>query len=268
MRKINPRLRFLAPKTFKSNAPLFVYLPGMDGTGKLLHTQREIWNFFDVRCLVIPPDDLSNWDSLSSGIINLVERELNGNNGRSVYICGESFGGCLALSVISQAPWLFEKIILVNPASSFRRQFWSSFGVGITQIMPNLLQQYSSTILLPFLASLPRIEISDRLALLSAMNSLSPQVIAWRLSLLRDFFLEDLCLNRITQEVLLIASQADLLLPSVEEADRLSQIIPNNKKVILPDSGHACLIEKNVNLYHIMQRHQLSTTETLEISNT
>ena len=196
MPKINHRLRFLAPKTLKPNAPLFVFLSGMDGTGKLLHTQREIWNFFDVRCLVIPPDDLSNWETLSSGIINLVERELNYNNRRCVYLCGESFGGCLALSVLSKAPWLFEKIILVNPASSFRRKFWLTFGVEITRIMPQLLQQYSSTIVLPFLAALPRIEISDRLALLSAMNSLPPKVVAWRLSLLRDFFLENFYLNR------------------------------------------------------------------------
>jgi pimeloyl-ACP methyl ester carboxylesterase len=113
---------------------------------------------------------------------------------------------------------------------------------------------------LPFLAALLRIEISDRLALLSAMNSLPPKVMAWRLSLLRDFCLEEFYLNRVTQEVLLIASQADLLLPSVEEVDRLGQIIPNTKKVILKHSGHACLIEKDVNLYSILQQNQFLTT--------
>jgi pimeloyl-ACP methyl ester carboxylesterase len=160
---------FLTPKTLKPNCPLFVFLPGMDGTGQLLRTQTEgLEAAFDVRCLAIPPDDLTGWDELAQQVIDLIKGELAGNQ-RSVYLCGESFGGCLAMKVAVLAPDLFHRIILVNPASSFNRRPWIAWGSQISRYLPEVAYRFSSVTFLPLLASFDRIAEVDRQALIQAV---------------------------------------------------------------------------------------------------
>uniref|UniRef100_A0ACD5GWX7 Uncharacterized protein n=1 Tax=Desertifilum tharense IPPAS B-1220 TaxID=1781255 RepID=A0ACD5GWX7_9CYAN len=46
----------LAPSQIQPHLPLFIFLPGMDGTGQLLRSQTSsLEQAFDVRCLAIPP---------------------------------------------------------------------------------------------------------------------------------------------------------------------------------------------------------------------
>ncbi|RMF26347.1 MAG: alpha/beta hydrolase, partial [Cyanobacteria bacterium J083] len=55
-------LRFLQPKSDNINQPLLVYLPGMDGTGRLFYRQiKHLENDFDIRCLYIPDGNRDNW---------------------------------------------------------------------------------------------------------------------------------------------------------------------------------------------------------------
>ena len=254
MSKVQSYLSFLRAKSSKPNYPLFIYLSGMDGTGQLLHTQADsLAKTFDICSLVIPADDLNNWESLTLSTLNLIEAELKKRSEHSIYLCGESFGACLALKVILKAPWLFERLILVNPASSFNQQPLLSWGVEITQWIPDFLHQGSTLGFLPFLAALGRIAPNNRRALLNAMRTLPQSTISWRLSLLREFEIDNYALSKLTQPVLVIASHSDRLLPSVEEANRLVEILPNVQMVVLPRSGHACLLETDVGLYEIME---------------
>ena len=47
---------------------------------------------------------------------------------RPVYLLGESFGGVLALAVATERPELVDRVILVNPATSFPRSVWPVLG--------------------------------------------------------------------------------------------------------------------------------------------
>jgi pimeloyl-ACP methyl ester carboxylesterase len=85
------------------------------------------------------------------------------------------------------------------------------------------------------------------------MTSLPAETINWRLSLLRHFEVENEKIQQLKQETLLIAGASDRLLPSLTEVKRLGRMLPNSKIVILPDSGHACLVEEEINLYKILQ---------------
>jgi pimeloyl-ACP methyl ester carboxylesterase len=108
---------------------------------------------------------------------------------------------------------------------------------------------------MPLLANLERMAPEDRHALLRAVQSVPQKTSIWRLALLHDFYLPDLQLKQLTQPILLIAGLADRLLPSDTEAQRLSQLLPNAKLLMLPKSGHACLLEADVNLYEILATH-------------
>jgi pimeloyl-ACP methyl ester carboxylesterase len=226
----------------------------MDGTGQLLRAQTAGLEVgFDVRCLAIPRQDLTTWDVLTNNVLDLIHAELERSSQRPVYLCGESFGGCLAMKVAIQAPQLFKRIILINPASSFHLRPWLNWASQLTYLVHPSLYEIGSLGLLPFLASLPRISRSDRQELLKSMRSVPPETVLWRLSLLREFHVEEEQLRQLTQPILLIAGMLDRLLPSVDEVKRLVEILHNTKMVILPDSGHACLLEENINLYKIMR---------------
>jgi pimeloyl-ACP methyl ester carboxylesterase len=254
MPEVKSRPCFLTPSTLNPNFPLFVFLPGMDGTGQLLRSQTEgLEKAFDVRCLAIPPDDLTTWEDLSGQVVELVRAELKNDRRRRVYLCGESFGGCLAMKVALHSPELFTRIILVNPASAFNQRPFLRWGSQLTYWIPDYFYRISGVALIPFLCALERTAPEDSKALLQAIRSVPSKTVTWRLSLLRDFDVTPAQLRHLTQPVLLLAGGADRLLPSVEEARRLVNYLPNAKVAILPMCGHTCLLETDVHLLDIFK---------------
>jgi pimeloyl-ACP methyl ester carboxylesterase len=245
---------FRVPRPLNPLAPLFIYLPGMDGTGQLLSRQLAgLEQAFDIRCLAIPPDDLTHWEDLTQQVVDLIQSELRTNAQKPVYLCGESFGGCLALKVLLRSPQLFHRLILLNPATCLKQSFLLYWGSYFMQPLPEPIYQTSCVGFLPFLAALERIEANDRRALLDAMQSVTQKSSIWRMSLLREFVVEDDAYRQIQQPTLIVASACDRLLPSVSEAQRLIHLIPNAQMDVLPRSGHACLLEAEVNLYTILK---------------
>ena len=259
---------FLTPASIHQQPreqPLFIYLPGMDGTGQLFGNQAvEIGREFEVRCLAIPPTVMMSWQDLTVAVVELIEAEIvNSSSKRVIYLCGESFGGCLALKVASHAPELFDRLILVNPAISFARQPWLSWGRQILDWVPDLMYQLSTVGFLPFLAALERYDADDRFKLLAAMNTVPKSTSSWRVSMLHGFELEGLSFDKLFHPVLSIASGADRLLPSVADAKYLQGKLPQAQLVLLPDSGHACLLEKNISLYQIMRDRDFLPTASI-----
>ncbi|MGK7931223.1 MAG: alpha/beta fold hydrolase [Microcystaceae cyanobacterium] len=239
--------------------PLLIYCPGMDGTGRLLHKQATTLRpFFNICCLSYPFETEETWNSLAKKAINLVEKEVKrlskiARVPSAIYLLGESFGGCLTLKMVTQKPSLFDKVILVNSASAFRLRPWLSIGGLITRWLPDNIHQGSCLGLLPFLAALGRLENCDRQALLQAMRSLPPLAVSWRISLLNEFDINKITLSKLSLPFLILASGCDRLLPSLEEARNLGQLLPNKIIKILPNSGHACLLETELNLIDILQ---------------
>ncbi|MEM6597697.1 MAG: alpha/beta hydrolase [Cyanobacteria bacterium P01_C01_bin.69] len=251
-------LKFLSPNPTAPSKPLFVFLPGMDGSGRLLRPQIEgLTPWFDIRCLALGQKDTTEWPLLARQVSQLISQELAAvptEQKRSVYLCGESFGGCLAMQVLSLSPHLFDRIILVNPASSFRRLPWMQLGPLITRRLPNVAYRYSSKGMVPFLIEPSRVSQRDRVALANAMESVPAKTAALRMSLLSEFEVERLPLERMNHPVLLIAGGNDRLLPSKRETKSLLARFPNARLVLLPNSGHACLLETETNLVKILSK--------------
>jgi len=258
---------FLSPEKLQPEYPLFVFLPGMDGTGQLLRSQTEgLEVAFDVRCLMIPPEDVSNWDVLSAQAIQLIHKELAKNPQREVYLCGESFGGCLAMKIAVKAPELFTRIILVNPASSLQLRPFLVWGSQFANLVPSCFYRFGAVGLLPLLASLNRVTKSDRREMLKVIRAVPPETVLWRIALVKDFDISEAQLRQLTQPVLLIASAQDCLLPSIAEAERLLRVIPNSRSVVLPYSGHACLLESETNLYDIMRSQHFLDASAMKMA--
>jgi len=247
---------FITPHPGNPDNPLFVFLPGMDETGKELMSFQTagLETAFDMRCFVIPPNNLTTWDELSQQVVTLTQAELEKAPHSIVYLCGESFGACIALQVALKVPQLWERIILINPASSFHRVPWLNSGSLLFPLVPKLFYELFSFTALPFLAPLDRLEPAARQALLKSVQDAPQKTVNWRLSLLREFRIDATQLHlTLIQPVLLIASQGDIILPSVKEVQHLAKILPNARLVTLPNCGHACLVETGINLLKILQ---------------
>jgi pimeloyl-ACP methyl ester carboxylesterase len=267
--KGTPQLYLRRPLGTQPNLPLFVYLSGMDGTGELLHRQMHFLSkAFDVRCLEISKRDRSDWDTLADQVLHMMQSERSRARfapwrERPIYLCGESFGGCLALWMAQKNPNAFDKLIVVNPAVAIHRRDWIDRLAMVTGVLPRLVYTTACVNALPLLAELPYVDPEDRRSLLSAMQSIPQDTVAWRMMLLAQFRLIPDALSQVSCPTLLIASRGDRLLPSYTEAHLLAQLLPQASVHVLPHSGHACLIEKDINLYRILEANQFLPPTTL-----
>jgi pimeloyl-ACP methyl ester carboxylesterase len=244
-------LSFWQPRPAQPHLPLFIFFPGMDGTGKLLHKQIDgLALKFDIRCMTIDSNDRTDWAGLVDRSLTLIDQELA--VGQKLYLCGESFGACLAMQVASKSAETVAKLVLINPASSFMRLPWLAWSSALSGLLPDALYPTSAKILVNFLIATDRVAATERQSLVDAMLSVNPQAAAWRLNLLRRFQVHSIIPDIIDIPVLLIAGELDRLLPSLLEVKILQRLLPKAKTTLLPSSGHACLLEKDVNLVDLL----------------
>ncbi|MEL6247102.1 MAG: alpha/beta hydrolase [Cyanobacteria bacterium J06626_23] len=250
---IDPPLQLLTPTPPQPQRPLFIFLPGMDGTGQLLRTQLSgLSQGFDIRCLALSVQNNWPWPQLVDQTLQLLRPMIQAVPRPAVYLCGESFGGCLALQLATHAPELFSHLVLVNPASSFHRLPWMQWGASFSQWLPGPLYRVSNMGLMPFLIQQRRVTAAAREALWESMTAVPASTALWRVALLGQFKAQQLPLEHMPRPTLLIAGEADALLPSVAEVRQLGRRLPDAQILTLPESGHACLLERDVNLYALM----------------
>lgn len=223
----------------------------MDGTGKLFHKQiAGLVKRFDIRCLSIPTNDLTGWTGLVDRAVSLIISELT--KGQELYLCGESFGACFAMQVAQQLGTKINKLTLINPASSFARQHLLAAGSALSGLFPDALYSLSAMILVNFLIDSDRVDTAERQSLIDAILSVHPQTAAWRLNLLRQFPIDSIVSKLTDIPTLLIAGALDRLLPSSLEVSILSKLLSNSKTLLLPASGHACLLERDIHLSDLL----------------
>ncbi|MEM6453417.1 MAG: alpha/beta hydrolase, partial [Cyanobacteria bacterium P01_D01_bin.105] len=238
-----PDLVLFMPTLPQPEKPLMVLLPGLDGTGKLFAPQVPgLSRYFDLRCLAIAEHNRQSWLDLAKAVIGLIQRE---QQGRRTYLCGESYGGCLGLQIALMAPELMDRLVLVNPASSLRGQFWSRL-LPVAPYAPEWAYRLSGTFAFYLLADFERIQKRWQQMFIETVRPISQSCVSWRLSMLQSFKVNTDQLRQVTSPTVLLASGRDRLLPSYGEARRLQQFLPYAMTCLLPESGHVCLLEESV----------------------
>lgn len=275
--------------SYRSSLPVMVYLPGIDGTGLAASRQFPfLLSCFDVVALMIPPTDRTPFNGLVDLVVEYLQQEVPRHpTTRPVYLLGESFGGLLALAIAARLPRLVDRLVLVNPATSFSQSLWPIVGPLLPQIPP---QAYSvlPIALAPVLGNpvnllgaalesalannenesengtrtnsqRASIFIEETVMLLTQLPLLAqllpPDTLEWKLSLLKqgcEAVLDKL--HAVEQRTLIIAGDSDLLIPSLEEADRLRKALPRAHVRIERGRSHALLQEGGVNLVRIMEK--------------
>lgn len=227
-----------------------VLLPGLDGTGRLFASQiKPLVKHFDVRCLCIPEGNRQDWDDLAKSVIELID---HAQENRSTYVCGESFGGCLALHVALTAPEIMSHLVVINPASALRRHQFLRWTTQAAGYVPEWIFNISGALALNVLANFDRIEAEQQELFIKTVRPISQSCVTWRLSMLQMFEASTERLKQLKTPTALLASGRDRLFPSDKEAVLLNRYLPNATIYSLPKSGHVCLLEKDVDLTHCL----------------
>ncbi|XP_059652628.1 phytyl ester synthase 1, chloroplastic-like isoform X2 [Cornus florida] len=252
------------------DSPVLLFLPGMDGLGLglILH-HKALGKVFDVRCMHIPVYDRTPFEDLVRFVEATVRFEHASSPNKPIYLVGDSFGGCLALAVAARNPSTDLVVILANPATSFGRSQLQPF-LPLLEALPDGLHN-TIPYLLSFVmgdpvkmamvnveSALPPALVLEQLsgnltALLPRLSGLADiipkETLLWRLKLIKSAAAyANSRLHAITAEVLVLASGKDSMLPSGDEAQRLSSSLQNCKIRYFKDNGHTILLEEGVNL--------------------
>ncbi len=235
--------------TLETRRPHLLYLPGMDGTGDLFYRQAaRLQQLFEIQSISLNPASSQSWSELAAYVQQQSRAE-------KTFLCGESFGACLALQMACDYPHLCHGLILVNPASSYHRGPWYFRAGGLLPWVPEPLYLAMAERGLNLLAALERMDPPDQEALATAVRSVPPAITAQRLNLLSRFHADRLPLDQLNVPTILVAGGRDRLLPSIEEVERLAGWLPQAHIEIAPESGHACLLERDLDLQKILLRH-------------
>ncbi|OAE25357.1 hypothetical protein AXG93_4620s1720 [Marchantia polymorpha subsp. ruderalis] len=251
-------------------APVLLFLPEVVGTGLGFSLQQEnLARLFELRCLRIPLTDRTPFEGLVSFVEETVRKEAKLNPRRPIYLLGESFGGTLALAIASRNPKLDLVLVLVNPSTSFRESPLQPLIPLIEALPPALFPavpvllglatydpvQWASQIATKIAPSIGSGQISpDSItgalrSLLDVVDAFPKSILPWKLKMLESGArYANSRIRAVKADVLILASEKDQLLPSLEEAKRLKKIIPNSTYRKFPQSGHMLLVEEGFNL--------------------
>ncbi|CAM0908528.1 unnamed protein product [Alopecurus aequalis] len=255
-------------------APLLLFLPGTDGVGmELIFQHKSLGRVFEVRCLHIPLHDRTPFEGLLQIVEEYVKYENALSPNRPIYITGDSFGGCLAISVAARNPETDLVLTLVNPATSSAKASLQAI-LPVLETVPSNLPVIHPH-LLSYLIGNPL-----DMAMVSVHNNLSPQetlqelsdsltsmlhlvlepgavirmgTLVWKLKLLMSgAAYANSQLDAVQAEVLLLASGTENLPPS-GEADRLSKTMKNCKVRYFRSRGDRLLMEDGFNLLTVIK---------------
>ncbi|MCO5564587.1 hypothetical protein L7F22_018251 [Adiantum nelumboides] len=252
------------------DAPLLLFLPGMDGTGLgMIRHYESLGRMFEVRCLHIPISDRTPIEGLIKLVENVVREESYKTPSKPIYLVGDSLGGALALAVAARNQKVDLVLVLINPSTSFSSSqlqpilpFLENLPDQIYQAVPFLLSFIMGDPVRMALATidkkLPDVDKAQALrdnlvSMLPTLPSLADIIpkdtLKWKLKLLQTAAAyANSRLHAVKAEVLVLASGKDQMLPSRDEAQRLYKTLESCVVRYYKDSGHTLLLEDGLDL--------------------
>ncbi|CAN0422319.1 unnamed protein product [Pylaiella littoralis] len=255
-----------------------LYLPGIEGLGTSVEPQLpNLSAKFDVFRLIIGAEDRSTFSTLSRAVTKFIDMT---SGEQKTVVLGESFGAMLGIRLGQLRPEKVQAVFAVNPATSFDRTAWRSLGPLLSLAPKN---QYKAASVAVFAATIPDVSqmistvdvlfdpnnglkvaerpkaLADKLGELWQMISevsenLPPATLRWRIQnwLAVGQGRVERGLGDIKIPVVVIAGSADRLLPSSNEAERLRNLIPGCRSMVLEGHGHAPLFDGRVDISEII----------------
>lgn len=239
-----------APLQLVGHGPPLVLVPGMDGTGRLFYRQvPTLAAHFRVATHVLR-DSTDRMDVLVDDLAALIRGMTP--TGEPAIVCGESFGGTLAMSLAVRHPELVRALVIINSFARFLPQHRLDAALFVLRLVPWGMMALVRRLTAFRLHS--RFTHRDELRRFhQAMRFTTREGYLNRLRILKQYDVRA-HLASIAAPTLFVASTHDHLVPAMEQAEYMAARVPNAQLHVLEGHGHICLIAPGVDLAQIVAR--------------
>jgi len=221
-----------------------IYIPGIEGTGKLLYKQeRDLSRDHTVVSVPLRPNGNYGLDRLVDDI-QLIATEVGPS---PITVLAESFGGLVAVATALANPTLIDKMILLNSFPRFQQRAKIHSGVALFSILPySLIKAYRTNRSRDELFS-GDISHEDRKTFHDLTKIVPPEGYLSRLRIIRDTDLRPR-LKDVKARTLVVAGSSDKLFDSVTYGQQFCSAIPRARLKVLHGTGHVALLAKDVSV--------------------
>lgn len=222
--------------------PAFVYVSGLDGTGKLFYKQAEdLARDHTVVSFPLRGEGRYGMERLVDDLVWIVR---NAGFERATFL-GESFGGLLVMSAALAYPEMFERMILVNTFPYFRQRAKIHLGVALFSMLPYPLMKAHRTRAARHVLFSADVGAEDRQLFRQHTGIVPFAGYISRLKIIRDTDIRGR-LAQIKVPTLVVAGTADRLIDSVSAAKMMVAQLPHAKLKLLEGTGHTALLSGRV----------------------
>jgi 3-oxoadipate enol-lactonase len=228
---------------FPLDSSVLVYLPGLDGTGRLLHRQPALHAAYRVHCISYPQDAPNTYAQLAGLAARHLEAEGPG------IVLAESFGGAVALTLALERPELVRRLVLVNTFAYFPRRFLIRLAAWLGPFLaakpsPPATRRWRGYFF--FDSTIPAPERQQWWELTSGVPM---SAFGRRFRLIADLDLRSQ-LSRITIPTLVLAAPNDRVVPPRAGRDLAARLAC--ARLLEPPVGHAALIHPQVDIARLL----------------
>lgn len=228
--------------SIQGSGPAFVYVSGLDGTGKLFFKQaEELARDHTVICFPLRGEGRYELSQLVDDVAAIVS---DAGFERATFL-GESFGGMLLMATALANPQMFERMILVNTFPYFRHRAKINFGVALFSVLPYALMKAHRTRAARHVLFSGDVSEEDRQTFRQHTRIVPREGYISRLRIIRDTDLRPR-LGEITVPALVVAGTSDRLIDSVGAARMIAGKLPRAKLKLLEGTGHTALLSGRV----------------------
>ena len=219
-----------------------LYLPGLDGTGRLLHRQPRLLDKYEVNCVAYPHHPAMTYEQLA----DLGAAALESSSGSLPgVILAESFGGAVALTLALRRPDLVQRLVLVNTFAYYPRRPLIDLLAWLGPYLPAKPSHPATRGFRGLVFFAPDIPSAERAEWWNRTADVPMSAFGWRLRMVGAL---DLRPNLASIQIpsLVLAAPNDLVVPACAGRD-LVRRLPHAQLVRIP-VGHAALIHPRVDI--------------------
>jgi pimeloyl-ACP methyl ester carboxylesterase len=226
----------------EGSGPPFVYVCGIEGTGRLFYKQSE--DLARDHTVVSFPLRGEGRYELPRLVEDLAWVLRETCDGARATVLGESFGGLLTMATALEHPELFERMILVNTFAHFSDRAKIHAGCLLFSLFYAAMKAHRTRAARHVLFG-PDVREEDRLRFREYTRVVPREGYLSRMRIIRDTDLRPR-LGEIGVPALVVAGTADRLLDSLSAARLMAAELPRARLKILEGTGHVALLSERV----------------------
>jgi len=228
-------------------APL-VFVPGMDGTGRLFHRQVPLLATRYRVATYTLRDEADRMDVLVADLARVIRAVTPGE--APAVVVGESFGGAVAMSLALTHPELVRALVVLNSFPRFLPQFRLQLAIAALRLVPWQT--------MPLVRRLTAFRLHSRHThrteirrFLEVTRETRRHGYLARLRILQQYDVRER-LGALRMPTLFLASELDHLVPSVREGRYMAERVPGATLRVLTGHGHICMIAPDFDLERLL----------------